>query len=252
LQGISCSIHQRCNSQSPIYSNRKIGRHRGAAGEIRHDPSHLKPIRSWCDCNRAQASRNLERRCSLHKLADAKPELLSMAWTDTLDASHTTTHELEIVLRLLMAAGAGAAIGIEREIKDRPAGLRTHMLTALAAAVFTILTFEIYFTAKGTGDPIRVIEAVTAGVAFLAAGAIIQGRRGVEGLTTGAGMWMAGALGVACGAGYYILTAIATVLTVLILAVLMRLDFLFGGPKDEPSGQAPARPSSGDDAVSRT
>lgn len=175
-----------------------------------------------------------------------------MAWTDTLDASHTTTHELEIVLRLLMAAGAGAAIGIEREIKDRPAGLRTHMLTALAAAVFTILTFEIYFTAKGTGDPIRVIEAVTAGVAFLAAGAIIQGRRGVEGLTTGAGMWMAGALGVACGAGYYILTAIATVLTVLILAVLMRLDFLFGGTKDEPSGQAPARPSSGDDAVSRT
>ena len=169
-----------------------------------------------------------------------------MAWTDALDASHTTTHELEIVLRLLMAAGAGAAIGIEREIKDRPAGLRTHMLTALAAAVFTILTFEIYSTAKGTGDPIRVIEAVTAGVAFLAAGAIIQGRRGVEGLTTGAGMWMAGALGVACGAGYYVLAVIATILTVSILALLMRLDSFFGRLKSDTSEQLPVQPSAAD------
>jgi putative Mg2+ transporter-C (MgtC) family protein len=155
-----------------------------------------------------------------------------MAWTDALDAGHTVTHEMEIVLRLLLAAGAGAAIGVDREMKDRPAGLRTHMLTALAAAVFTVLTFEIYLATKSTGDPIRVIEAVTAGVAFLAAGAIIQGRTGVQGLTTGAAMWMAGALGVACGAGYYVLALIATFLTVLILAALQRLDARLGTRAD--------------------
>ena len=67
-----------------------------------------------------------------------------MSWPAALDAQHTVTHEVEIVIRLLLAAAVGAAIGIEREMKDRPAGLRTHMLTALASAVFTILTFEIY------------------------------------------------------------------------------------------------------------
>jgi putative Mg2+ transporter-C (MgtC) family protein len=147
-----------------------------------------------------------------------------MAWTDALDSTQTVTHELDIALRLCLAAAAGAAIGIERELKDRPAGLRTHMLTALAAALFTVLTFEIYATVKGSSDPIRVIEAVTAGVAFLAAGTIIQGRGGVHGLTTGAAMWMAGALGVCCGAGYYLLAVMATLLTVTILAVLNRLE----------------------------
>ena len=153
-----------------------------------------------------------------------------MAWLGALDSAHTGMHELEIVLRLVLAAAAGAAIGIEREIKDRPAGLRTNMLVALASAVFTILTFEIYHAFKaGSSDPIRVIEAVTAGVAFLAAGTIIQGQRGVHGLTTGAAMWMAGALGVCCGAGYYVLALIATVLTVAILTVLNRIEL--GAPK---------------------
>ena len=151
-----------------------------------------------------------------------------MSWINALDAGHTVTHELDIVSRLLLAAAVGAAIGIEREMKDRPAGLRTHMLTALASAVFTILTFEIHQSAKSTTDPARIVEAVTAGVAFLAAGAIIQSRRGVYGLTTGAAMWMAGALGVACGAGYFVLAILATVLTVAILTLLNTLDTTFG------------------------
>ena len=155
-----------------------------------------------------------------------------MAWYNSLDAGHTVTHELEIALRLVLAAAAGAAIGLEREMKDRPAGLRTHMLTALAAALFTILTFEIFHTVRGNSDPIRIIEAVTAGVAFLAAGAIIQSRGNVHGLTTGAAMWMAGALGVCCGAGYYVMALMATVLTVGILTLLRRM---------EPSKSAPAQ-----------
>jgi putative Mg2+ transporter-C (MgtC) family protein len=148
-----------------------------------------------------------------------------MAWYDALDASHTVTHELEIGARLLLAAAAGATIGLERESKDRPAGLRTNMLVAVAAALFTLITFEIYNEFKGAnGDPIRIIEAVTAGVAFLAAGTIIHGRSSVHGLTTGAAMWMAGALGVCCGAGYYTLALMATVLTMLILYVLNQVE----------------------------
>jgi putative Mg2+ transporter-C (MgtC) family protein len=161
-----------------------------------------------------------------------------MNWA--LDSSSTLTHELEIVGRLLLAAGAGAAVGFDREIKDRPAGLRTHMLTSLAAAVFTILTFEIYQRSTSTGDPIRIIEAVTAGVAFLAAGAIIQSRGGVKGLTTGAAMWMAGALGVACGAGYFVLAVIATALTVVILTALQRFEAYIGSSPDSHAASTQA------------
>jgi putative Mg2+ transporter-C (MgtC) family protein len=87
------------------------------------------------------------------------------------------------------------------------------------------LTFEIHKTvvaanASGNSDPIRIIEAVTAGVAFLAAGTIIQGRNSVVGLTTGAGMWMAGALGVAVGAGYYGIALFAALLSFVILRYL--------------------------------
>lgn len=167
-----------------------------------------------------------------------------MNWALALDSSSTLTHEIEMVWRLLLAAAAGAAVGFDRELKDRPAGLRTHMLTSLAAAVFTILTFEIYQRSTSTADPVRIIEAVTAGVAFLAAGAIIQSRGGgVKGLTTGAAMWMAGALGVACGAGYYMLAVIATVLTVVILTALQRLEAYIGSPDSQvPSTRAKDRP----------
>jgi putative Mg2+ transporter-C (MgtC) family protein len=149
-----------------------------------------------------------------------------MRW---FEAIRTATPETAIALRLLLAAALGAVIGLEREYKARPAGLRTHMLTALAAAVFTVLTFELFHEARsgkvpGPADPIRVIEAVTAGVAFLAAGAIIQARGQVQGLTTGAAMWLAGAVGVASGAGCYSIALMATVLALIILTVLTYLE----------------------------
>lgn len=158
-----------------------------------------------------------------------------------IDSSSTQGHEVEIALRLLLAALFGAVIGLEREMRDRPAGLRTHMLTAMAAAVFTILTFEIFHTTRAMDpnlslDPIRVIEAVTAGVAFLAAGTIIQSGGKVQGLTTGAGMWLAGAVGVACGAGFYRLAFIAVVLATLILVGLRRVEQLL--PKLESKDAA--------------
>ena len=147
-----------------------------------------------------------------------------MEW---LDAFNTSTPLATILLRLLLATVLGAAIGLEREWKSRPAGLRTHMLTALASATFTLITLELLADARKqketAADPIRVIEAVTAGVAFLAAGAIIQSRGAVKGLTTGAGMWLAGAVGVATGAGYYVIAVFASVLALVILTVVYRL-----------------------------
>ena len=135
----------------------------------------------------------------------------------------------EAFVRLLAAVIVGAVVGFDRELRNKPAGLRTHILISLAAALFTLITFELHHTViqrqrSTTADPIRIIEAVTAGVAFLAAGAIIQSRGNVRGLTTGANMWLAGALGVACGAGDYTLAVFGTVFAVIVLVVLGRLE----------------------------
>lgn len=136
--------------------------------------------------------------------------------------THTPSHV--ILMRLLMAGVLGGIIGFERGKEAGTAGLRTHMLISLAAALFTNLAFEIYRSALEGGsnnpDPIRAIEAVTAGVAFLGAGAIFQQRGSVQGLTTGAGMWLAGAVGVTAGLGYYIVAVGVALFALVVLAAL--------------------------------
>ena len=134
----------------------------------------------------------------------------------------TETSLLAIAIRLGVACLLGFLIGFEREARDRPAGLRTHMLTALAAAAFAVIAIEFigYYGHRDGNtqlDPIRVVEAVTAGVAFLAAGTIIQARGKVQGLTTGAAMWLAGAIGLACGAGFLTIALVATGFAMLVL-----------------------------------
>lgn len=142
------------------------------------------------------------------------------------ELSFETSLPVELILmRLGAACLLGFIIGLDREIGQHDAGLRTHMLISLAAAVFTIITFELVALMENSGeatrvDPIRIVEAVTAGVAFLAAGTIITHRGGVRGLTTGAGMWLAGAIGLACGAGFLTLALLATLLAVIILVPL--------------------------------
>ena len=124
----------------------------------------------------------------------------------------------EACLRMFIAALVGGAVGFDRELRNKPAGLRTHILISLAAAVFTLITFELHaevreYEGSLNADPIRIIEAVTAGVAFLAAGAIIQSRGSVKGLTTGANMWL-----------YYTIAALGTVFALIVLIVLARLE----------------------------
>jgi putative Mg2+ transporter-C (MgtC) family protein len=137
------------------------------------------------------------------------------------------------VARLLLAAALGAVIGIEREWRNRPAGLRTHMLVCLAAALIALLTIEIthvpFFQDEAIRvDPIRLIEAVTAGVAFLAAGMIFFAKGEVHGLTTGAGMWLAGAVGLACGLGFWQVALFTTGLSLAVLLVLGSMEHISG------------------------
>ena len=140
--------------------------------------------------------------------------------------ARTAIPEWQILFRLIIALFLGGAIGIDREVKNRPAGLRTHMLIALAASIFAVTTLEIIAELEKRGhtaDPIRAIEAVTAGVAFLAAGSIIQSRAQISGLTTGASMWLAGAIGVSCGFGLFSIALLATALALVVLVWLQTL-----------------------------
>jgi putative Mg2+ transporter-C (MgtC) family protein len=149
-------------------------------------------------------------------LADFASPLPSTPWETALS-------------RLLVAAALGGLVGIERETQEKPAGLRTHMMISIAACLFTLLGLEmVEYDALEVdhvrADPIRLIDAVTAGVAFLAAGSIITSGGSVKGLTTGASMWMVGAVGVACGLGEVMLGGFAVVITLVVLLILRRLQ----------------------------
>ncbi len=129
--------------------------------------------------------------------------------------------------RLIMAALFAGVIGFERESKDHPAGLRTHMLVGIGACLFTLLMTLLIGRFEGDdvrADPVRVVEAITSGVAFLAAGVIIQARGRVHGLTTGASLWLAGAIGLGAGLGEYLLSFIAVVLTLVVLRVIKAFE----------------------------
>ena len=147
-----------------------------------------------------------------------------MEWATALGYVETHTPQNILAVRLLLAALFGGMIGFEREGANGAAGLRTHILIAVAACLFTLLAFEIYATALEGGsnnpDPIRAVEATTAGIAFLGAGAIFQARGNVRGLTTGAGMWLAGAVGVSAALGYYLVAFGVSLFAILVLAAL--------------------------------
>lgn len=105
-------------------------------------------------------------------------------------------------IRLLAAAGLAAMIGLEREMRGRPAGLGTHMLMSVGAAAFLLVGYEILFaTAEGDPsariDPTRIVEGVIGGIGFLGVGSIIRSGASVHGVTTGAAIWIAGSIGVA-------------------------------------------------------
>lgn len=153
---------------------------------------------------------------------DMPPELTTFGTETTLDLP-------TIALRMLIALLCGAAVGFEREWRSHAAGLRTHILVCLSAALVAILAIEIAhhsaFAADSTHvDPLRLIEAVTAGVAFLAAGMIVFNKGEIRGLTTGAGLWFAGSIGLACGLGFWQIGLLATLFAFSVLFLIHRLE----------------------------
>ena len=131
---------------------------------------------------------------------------------------------VELMLRLLLAAGLGAAIGLERELRHKPAGLRTNMLIAVGSALFTTLSIAFAHTG-GTSD--RMAAQIVTGVGFLGAGAILQSGERIHGLTTAATIWVNAAIGTAAGAGEYAISSIATLITLVVLAALGPLEAYF-------------------------
>ncbi len=134
--------------------------------------------------------------------------------------------------RIVAAILLGGIVGLEREWREKPAGLRTHILVSVAACLFVLLGRELAAMDFGAGeqrnDPLRMIEAVTAGVAFLAAGLIFTAGEKVRNVTTGASLWLVGGIGLGCGAGQMPLAAMATVVVVAVLLVLRRVERVMG------------------------
>lgn len=126
----------------------------------------------------------------------------------------TPWDEVDVTLRLVMAAFAGGLIGYERERAEKPAGFRTHLLVCLGAALLTVASIYGF---HGMADPSRVAAGVAVGVGFLGAGTIIRHEAGVIGLTTAASIWVVAAIGLAFGAGLYLPGALVLVLVLVAL-----------------------------------
>ena len=123
--------------------------------------------------------------------------------------------QFELIVRLLLAAVLGAAIGLERELHDHPAGMRTHLLVSVGSATFTVLSL-FAFVAPGA-DPGRIAAQVVSGIGFLGAGAILKYGATVRGLTTAASLWAVAAVGMAAGAGAWGVALAATVIVIVSL-----------------------------------
>ena len=148
-----------------------------------------------------------------------------------------------IFARLVVAVIFGGIIGFEREVLLFFVGLWLFFLVALAAALYTTLTLEIFHLPEvmtnGRSDPVHSVEAVTAGIAFLGAGVMFRGGSRPHGLTTAAGMWLAGAVGMAAALGYYAVGLIGCVLAVVVLGILKVVDRQIDERQKEPHAAKP-------------
>lgn len=155
------------------------------------------------------------------------------AFTNEFTGTFSAVPPVVSAARLTAALFLGGIIGMEREWLRKPAGLRTHMLVSMAACLFIIVSQQLATVPFGDDealrvDPLRLIEAVTAGVAFLAAGIIFTSRGEVHNITTGASMWLAGAIGLACGSGQIPLAVMATLIVLVVLLVLRLFEKWLG------------------------
>lgn len=135
------------------------------------------------------------------------------------------TIEWDFILRLLIAGLLGGLIGFEREIRAKEAGLRTHFLVALGAALFMLIS---QYAFSGRFDASRVAAQVVSGIGFIGAGVIIFQKNAVRGVTTAAGLWVAAAIGLACGSGMYVVAVAATLLAIACLETMHIITRRYG------------------------
>lgn len=137
-----------------------------------------------------------------------------------MDISIDAGMEAELILRVFVAAVLGGGIGLQRGLARKPAGIRTHALICLGAALFTALA-EGFETVQGF-DPSRIAAGVVTGIGFIGAGVIIRSEKGrIEGVTTAASIWATASVGVAIGTGLYIIGTFTAILAGTILAIRM-------------------------------
>lgn len=141
--------------------------------------------------------------------------------------------EIEAVARLALSFLLGAALGLERETHDRPAGLRTFILVSVGSTLVMIVSIGMrdLFAGGANVDPGRIAAQVVTGIGFLGAGTILREGPFIRGLTTAAGLWVASAIGLAVGAGFYIIAAAATGLALISLTLLARVERSYIGGK---------------------
>jgi putative Mg2+ transporter-C (MgtC) family protein len=155
-----------------------------------------------------------------------------------------------LLIRVLVAAALGGILGVERELRDQPAGFRTHMLVSMGACLFTLVgAFGFQAFTGGTdthriqADLTRVASQVVVGIGFLGGGTILRHGANIRGLTTAASLWITAAIGLTVATGYYFLATMTSIIAVFTLAALKPIERMFLDRKvsqeDEPPGTMP-------------
>lgn len=142
--------------------------------------------------------------------------------------------EFEIILKLALSCILGGIIGLERESLNRPAGLRTYTLVCMGSTLAMIVSLEMYYQFQATvnADPGRIAAQVVSGIGFIGAGTIIREGATIRGLTTAAGIWVVGCIGLAVGAGMYLPAIVTSILVLFILIYFVRLEERITGMRD--------------------
>ena len=143
---------------------------------------------------------------------------MELLWQELSNGMADRAHLAVVVIRMVVAAVLGGIVGLQREKARKPAGLRTHMLVSLGTAVVVLGCSGISMGLDGLS---RVIQGIVTGIGFVGAGTILKlnEQREIQGLTTAAGLWMTAAIGIACGLGELGIAIIATILTIIVLAL---------------------------------
>lgn len=137
--------------------------------------------------------------------------------------------QIQIIFQLVLSVVLGGIIGLERETKGKAAGFQTYSLVTLGACIFTIISFNLFDSFHGQSgvafDPSRIILAVATGIGFIGAGVIFhQDYSHLVGITTAAGLWCAAAIGVALGAGFYLVSFASTLLVVIVFMIFGKIE----------------------------